>query len=277
MSLDDVFNAFEEEAKKDKAVPEESPEPSKTPESEPIPTPESEEEAKAVAEEEAPTPSEKKDDDSWFGETVEKPVEEKSVDEGSVEEKTEETTTEETPAAETSVEVDDEWFAPDPEKQVSTEITPAVSVDMGTLAGIKTSPIVVCAVTAEVMRASMQQFQSVKASLLDKKDIATIQNKPYIKRSGWRKLGLAFNLSDEIIKEVRDEIDDGFLWRIWVRVWAPNGRSVVGIGGCCSDERDFAHLEHDVYATAHTRAKNRALSDMIGSGEVSWEELRGMN
>lgn len=277
MSLDDVFNAFEEEEKKDEAVPEESPEPSKTPESEPAQISEGGEETKDDTEEEAPTPSEKKDDDSWFGETVEKPVEEKPVDEGSVEEKTEETTTEETPAAETSLEVDDEWFAPDPEKQVSTEITPPVSVDMGTLAGVEASPIVVCAVTAEVMRASMQQFQSVKASLLDKKDIATIQNKPYIKRSGWRKLGLAFNLSDEIIKEVRDEIDGGFLWRIWVRVWAPNGRSVVGIGGCCSDERDFAHLEHDVYATAHTRAKNRALSDMIGSGEVSWEELRGMN
>ena len=276
MSLDDIFNEFEEAEKKSGDVAEESPEPSKTPESEPIPTPESEEEAKAVAEEEAPTPSEKKDDDDWFGETVEKPVEEKPVDEGSVEEKTEETTTEETTAAETSLEVDDEWFAPDPEKQVSTEITPAVSVDMGVLAGVKASPIVVPAVTAEVMRASMIQFQSLKASLLDKnKDIATIQNKPFIKRSGWRKFALAFNISDEIIMEKRDEHDDGFTWRMWVRATAPNGRCAVGIGACSSEERNFAHLEHDVYATAHTRAKNRALSDLIGSGEVSWEELRG--
>lgn len=277
MSLDDVFNAFEEEEKKDKAVPEESTEPSKKPDSESVQITEVGEEAKEDADEEPLTPPEKKDDDDFFGETVKKPVDEKPVDKVAVEEKTEETTTEETPAAETPVEVDEDWFTPATKEQASTEITPPVSVDMSTLTGVKASPIVVCAVTAEVMRASMQQFQSVKASLLDKKDIATIQNKPYIKRSGWRKLGLAFNLSDEIIKEVRDEIDGGFLWRIWVRVWAPNGRSVVGIGGCCSDERDFAHLEHDVYATAHTRAKNRALSDMIGSGEVSWEELRGMN
>ena len=143
---------------------------------------------------------------------------------------------------------------------------------------VEASPIVVPAVTAEVMRESMRLFQRLKAGLLDKhKDIATIQNKPYVKRSGWRKLALAFNISDEIIKEEKDEIGDGFLWRIWVKAWAPNGRSVVGIGACSSEERDFAHLQHDVYATAHTRAKNRALSDLIGSGEVSWEELRGFD
>ena len=35
-------------------------------------------------------------------------------------------------------------------------------------------------------------------------------------------------------------------------------------------------MEHDVYATAHTRAKNRAISDLVGGGEVSAEEMLAM-
>jgi len=35
----------------------------------------------------------------------------------------------------------------------------------------------------------------------------------------------------------------------------------------------WAHEEHDVYALAHTRAKNRAIADLIGGGEVSAEEI----
>ena len=263
---------------------------------------------------------EEKGVDGWFGEPVEKPIEEQSIEKGTDEERAEETPSEEPPAIATPAVVDVDWFTPAEEEPASdkpaedkpveedvagdtpaeespAEETPAeatddwfmpsedqtpieipteVSVDRGSLVGIKASPIVRQAVSAEAMKEQMRQFQNLKASLLDKSDIATIQNKPFIKRSGWRKLALAFNLSDEIVKEEKEVIGEEFEWRIWVKVWAPNGRFATGIGGCCSDERDFAHLRHDVYATAHTRAKNRALSDLIGSGEVSWEELRGM-
>ena len=56
-------------------------------------------------------------------------------------------------------------------------------------------------------------------------------------------------------------------------VRAPNGRINTGVGICDSKERNFAHLEHDVYATAHTRAKSRAISDMVAGGVVSAEEM----
>lgn len=313
MSIEDIFNEFDEEKKEDKTVPEKPLEPSKEAEGASIP-----DESKEEAKEKAPTPLKEEDADDWFESAEEAPAGDKPEEDQPIKEEAaseipaeetpasealaeavddwfepaeeepasdkiaedkpvEEEAAGETPAAEATTEVDD-WFAPVPEEQAPTEISSKVSADMSALVGVKTSPIVVPAVSAAVMRESMKQFQNLKAGLLDKnKDVATIQNKPYIKRSGWRKLGLAFNLSDEIVKEVRDEIEGGFLWRIWVRVWAPNGRSVLGVGACASVERDFAHLQHDVYATAHTRAKNRALSDMIGSGEVSWEELRGFD
>jgi hypothetical protein len=47
----------------------------------------------------------------------------------------------------------------------------------------------------------------------------------------------------------------------------------VGIGTCSTTERKFSKPEHDILAIAHTRAKNRAISDLIGLGEVSAEEL----
>jgi len=141
------------------------------------------------------------------------------------------------------------------------------------LAPVQDSPIVVPAVTADQMVEQMRLFQRLKAKLLSKADVVPIQGKPYVKRSGWRKLALAFNISDEILSTEKEDLEGGYVWRIQVRAWAPNGRSAVGIGACSTRERAFSHTDHDVYAIAHTRAKNRAISDLIGSGEVSAEEL----
>ena len=58
-----------------------------------------------------------------------------------------------------------------------------------------------------------------------------------------------------------------------VKVSAQNGRFAFGVGACASNERNFSHVEHDTRSTAHTRAKNRAVSDLIGGGEVSAEEM----
>ena len=130
-----------------------------------------------------------------------------------------------------------------------------------------------------VAAARMKLFEELKLSLLTDSDIQTIDYKgakrSFIKRSGYRKLALAFNISDEIIKEeTQQEPTTGLtVWRIHVRATEHSGRSAVGIGACSSKERAFAHPDHDIYATAHTRAKNRAIADLIGQGEVSAEEM----
>ncbi len=99
-----------------------------------------------------------------------------------------------------------------------------------------------------------------------------------INRSGWRAIQLAFNINDDIVKEetVMHPDEKNYTVRIWVRAWhAKSGRQVIGVGSCSTDEpgKVFQHPHHDVYATAHTRAKNRAISDIVGAGEVSAEEI----
>jgi hypothetical protein len=132
-----------------------------------------------------------------------------------------------------------------------------------------------------------KQFQTIKAKLLTDADIQTSQDRKYTKKSGWRKIATVFNLSDEIVKEERVDqgkgkdgaVDREFLWRVTVKVVAPNGRYTTGVGTCSTLERfdkparHFSHYENDVYGTAHTRAKNRGISDLVGSGEVSAEEV----
>jgi hypothetical protein len=118
------------------------------------------------------------------------------------------------------------------------------------------------------------RIQHLKRSLLDPKtDMILIAGKPYIKKSGWRKLQFAFNLTDEITREEKEEKDGKTIWRMWVRVRAPNGREVIGVASASSDEKKFSHPDHDPYALCHTRSKNRAISDILGLGEVSAEEM----
>jgi hypothetical protein len=129
-------------------------------------------------------------------------------------------------------------------------------------------------VTPEKAAEQWALFEALKAKLLNEEDYQAIAGKRYIKRSGFRKIAVYFGISDRIVKEERTDRDDGsFCWHIEVEATAPNGRSCVGTGACDSRERKFAHVEHDVYATAHTRAKSRAVSDMIAGGAVSAEEI----
>jgi len=123
-----------------------------------------------------------------------------------------------------------------------------------------------------------KQYQALKKALLSSDDYQRIGKGKYIKKSGFRKIAVYFGLSDHIQEDEKNEREDGsFYWRIKVKVEAPNGRQSIGVGICDSRERNFAHREHDVYATAHTRAKNRAISDMVAGGVVSAEEMQTPN
>lgn len=133
------------------------------------------------------------------------------------------------------------------------------------------------ATPAEVL-AAWQQFQDLKRSLLTLEDYQEIQGRARIKKSGWRKIAAAFGISDQLLREERREVEVPphgryFVWEVTVRALAPNGRYADAVGSCASNERRFAHADHDVRAVAHTRAKNRAIADLVGGGEVSAEEL----
>jgi len=123
--------------------------------------------------------------------------------------------------------------------------------------------------------AHYHKFQFLKEKILKQKEhFIMINDKVYIKRSGWQAIALAFNISTRIVEEQREEKEKSFGYRILVEAKANNGRTAIGDGACFSNERAFAHLEHDVHAVAVTRATNRAISNIVGSGEVTADEIQ---
>ena len=135
---------------------------------------------------------------------------------------------------------------------------------------------------------NQKAYHAVVHALLDDSDYQIITGGRFKKKSAWRKLNVAFNVTTELLDEVQARDEQGRLIRATVtaRATAPNGRYADGIGVCdvhdrhtraclagCVGFHHFAHPEHDILATAHTRATNRASSDLYGMGEVSAEEI----
>jgi hypothetical protein len=152
------------------------------------------------------------------------------------------------------------------------------------------------------------QFEDIKAKLLDKqKDLTDISGNPHVNKSGWRKIATAFNVSTSI-KDKRSWTDENDIVHAEVEAIAvaPNGKQTSGMGRCSSNESNFTTKlsnsvrydesedserivridgkwrviptpmevnSHNLMAIAETRAKNRAISDLVGGGEVSAEEM----
>jgi hypothetical protein len=133
----------------------------------------------------------------------------------------------------------------------------------------------------------MRQYQRLLRDLLEPSDWQTEDKngnpleRPFLKKSGWRKIARAFNLSFERVDSRVEREQDGTPVRaeVWIRAVAPNGQFGDGDGYCSADEVRFKSrrgrqkLENDLRSTATTRAKNRATADLVGMGEVSAEEI----
>ena len=92
------------------------------------------------------------------------------------------------------------------------------------------------------------------------------------KKSAFRKLSKFYGLSDEIVEKSKEIHENGtFTYHYTVKAIGPNGVFTTGEGSCSSSEKG-GKSEHDTRSTAHTRAKSRAISDLIGFGQVSAEE-----
>lgn len=165
---------------------------------------------------------------------------------------------------------------------------------------------------AKDVAALYDQYEEMKSEILDmEQDTQKISGNRFVTKSGWRKIATAFNISVEIVDESK-KIDDGVvIYTVKAQAVAPNGKSATGVAKCASNESN--HMEtlgdtpqavekaseyttddanvlkvdgkwrrlkeprevndHNIYATAATRAKNRAISDCVGGGEVSAEEI----
>ncbi|MDR2830068.1 MAG: hypothetical protein LBB45_03370 [Methanobrevibacter sp.] len=122
-------------------------------------------------------------------------------------------------------------------------------------------------------------YQTLTQRLLDESDYQDIKGKRFKKKSAWRKLCKAFNLSTtiidrEIMKDDKGRVNEA---TFIVRATEPSGRYVEAYGSCSRREHQWGRPNHDVPSTAQTRATNRAISDLIGAGEVTAEEMKSNN
>lgn len=156
-------------------------------------------------------------------------------------------------------------------------------------------------VDIEGMKEEWKRFQEVKNALLDSDRVKYNkwgyiakpgeEGKDYIIKPGWRKVATAFRLSiDQNIstpQKIWGEDGEGkyYTWLFPIRAIAPNGRYVDSIGVCSSRKPFFSKKgdtridpsEEDIVLMAQTVGINRAISDMVGGGEVSGEEMLGKN
>jgi hypothetical protein len=144
------------------------------------------------------------------------------------------------------------------------------------------------------------EYQELVRKIVEESDIQSFtedgKTRSFIKKSGWAKLATYYGISLVMVDErlfhrhdgktcLRAQLPDKFGAvvdcgcavvgaRYVVRATAPNGRSVEAIGIATFNEKRarYTRVEHDLAGKAYTRAVNRAISSMIGAGEVSAEE-----
>lgn len=144
---------------------------------------------------------------------------------------------------------------------------------------------------------AFEEYQRLRAAIILDSDMQGVSGKSFVKKSGWRKMAVAMGVSAELRERDYDRDGESKIVRaeVIVRAVAPNGRFMDGLGVCdvfercdtvcmmgpskervpCTGFRHFSKPQHDIPATAYTRALNRACSDLFGFGEVSYEEVQG--
>ena len=129
---------------------------------------------------------------------------------------------------------------------------------------------------------AMAAFQKFKAEVLTEDDFYTMSGDPkkirHVKKSGWMKYAMALGITTEVYGEVCSSIkfkgEDVLLYNFTAKAVAPNGRFAEAVGSASSDEgKPWASAIHSIRAMAQTRAVERAISNLIGGGEVGAEEM----
>lgn len=155
-------------------------------------------------------------------------------------------------------------------------------------------------VNAEQALARWNEYQSLIHKVINDTDVQVFHENGkagrFIKKSGWQKIATYYGISTSMVDErlfhkhdkesclrvanpdkFGDVKDCGCAVvgaRYVVRASAPNGRTVEAIGLATFNEKNvrYTRIEHDLAGKAYTRAVNRAISAMVGAGEVSAEE-----
>lgn len=134
------------------------------------------------------------------------------------------------------------------------------------------------ALTVEATLGAFDEYLKLKTGL-DKRmpdAIMEIAGKRYRKAAYWQAVAVAFNLYVGPVKEEVSSMGDDWGYVLLYEAIAPNGRRVVSDGAAFASEKlnrnGTQPSVHIVRSLAHTRAFNRAVSRLVGFGEVSAEE-----
>jgi len=135
----------------------------------------------------------------------------------------------------------------------------------------------------ELVQRNIVIFRAALPKLLDPKvDMAVIQGKQFIKKSGWNVINGYFNVETFPTKSWRNEYPDGEYAIVVVVKATKEGRSVSRSATCTSEEmkskhngQEYASMESNCYGMAETRAVGRASAAWYMVGDVSAEEVEG--
>lgn len=145
---------------------------------------------------------------------------------------------------------------------------------------------------ASAMSSAFRAYQQLQHTLDEAMadQVITIEGRKFRRKGYWRGVATAFNLTLELVderREIHGTFEDGhdnFVFFVVYKATAPNGRAAIGDGACAALEKaprregnkwkalPWQATEHNVRSHAHTRAFNRAVSSLVGFGEVSAEE-----
>lgn len=134
------------------------------------------------------------------------------------------------------------------------------------------------AMSIEAAVEQWKQYQELKQRIGTDDDFQTIGSKKHPCKSFVRKCQRFFSVSCEILKdEPWRDLDGNIIgWMFTVRaIHSATGLYQDADGSCEFSEKRSANQRtlHNVRAHALTRAKNRAILDLVGFGEVSAEEI----
>jgi hypothetical protein len=87
-------------------------------------------------------------------------------------------------------------------------------------------------------------------------------------------LGITTQIYEEHSEKITWKGEEVLAYHFSARAVAPNGRSAETVGSASSDEgKPWASSVHGIRAMAQTRAVERAISNLVGGGEVGAEEM----
>ena len=145
---------------------------------------------------------------------------------------------------------------------------------------VQASPIIRSVVKPGEMKIAVLEYQQLVTDLLNDNDTVEIKGKRFIRKSGWYKLAVPFNISTEIVEEKSEKLNpEGtqFAYHFTVRAKVGDTRHIEEIGSCDNTSKDkFNESRHVVRSMAKTRATSRAIASMIGASEQSAEDMEAV-